>query len=88
VNGDNTNGNSFANTGKQLLILTNTVASAATCTVAFGYPVRGQTIPPISIPVAASATVFAGPYDPAIYGSTVVITPSAATLKPAVWQIP
>lgn len=88
VNGDNTNGNSFANSGKQIVVLTNTVASSATCTVAFGRTVHGQTIPPLSIAVAASATVICGPYDPATFGATVLITPSASTLKPAVIQAP
>lgn len=88
VNGDNTNGNSYANTGKQIVILTNTVASPATCAVAFGYTVLGQVIPALSVAVAASATVACGPYDPALFGATVTITPSASTLKPAVIQAP
>lgn len=88
VNGDSVNGNSFANTGKQIVILTNTVASPATCAVAFGYTIRGQTIPALSVAVAASATVICGPYDPSLYGTTVTITPSASTLKPAVIQAP
>lgn len=88
VNGDNTNGNSYANTGKQIVILTNTAGTSATCTVAFGYTVRGQTIPALSISVGANATVICGPYDPAVFGTTVTITPSASTLKPAVIQAP
>lgn len=87
VNGDNVNGNSFANTGQQLVLLTNTAGAGATCTVAFGYQVRGQTIPPISISVGANARVLAGPYNPSIYGSTVILTPSASTLKPEVFQL-
>lgn len=88
VNGDNTNGNTYANSGKQIVILTNTVASSATCAVAFGRTVHGQTIPALSIAVAASATVICGPYDPQTFGDIVKITPSASTLKPAVIQAP
>jgi hypothetical protein len=86
VTGDNVNGNSFVNTGTQRLLLENTVASGATCTVAFGYTVRNQTIPPISISVPASGRAWCGPFDPSLYGSIVTITPSASTLKPTVLQ--
>lgn len=86
VNGDNSNGNNWVNSGTQLLLLTNTAGSGATCTVAFGFQVRNQTIPPITITVGANARVLAGPYPPSIYGTTVTITPSAATLKPEVIQ--
>ena len=87
-NGDNVNGNTIVgNTGQQLLLLTNTAGSSATCTVAFGFSVRNQTIPPITINVGANARVLAGPFNPSIYGSTVLITPSASTLKPEVFQL-
>jgi hypothetical protein len=86
VNGDSSNGNNWVNSGTQLLLLTNTAGSSATCTVAFGFQVRSQTIPPITINVAANARVLAGPYPTSIYGNTVVITPSASTLKPEVLQ--
>jgi hypothetical protein len=84
VNGDNVNSNSFINSGTTRLLLENTVASGATCTVAFPYKVRGQTIPALSITVPASGRVWCGPYDPTLYGDVVTITPSASTLKPTV----
>lgn len=86
VNGDNVNGMSFQNSGTQLLLLTNTAGSGATCDVAFGFQVRSKTIPPITITVGANARVLAGPYPTNIYGTTVTITPSASTLKPEVLQ--
>lgn len=85
-NGDNSNGNSFGNSGKQLVLLQNTGGSSATAQVTFPYKVRNQTIPSLPISVPAGATALCGPYDPSIYGDTVVITPSAATLKPQVIQ--
>lgn len=84
--GDNTSGNSFVNSGATRLLLENTVASPATCTVAFPFKVRNQTIPALSIAVPASGRVWCGPYDPSLYGDTMTITVSAATLKPTVLQ--
>jgi hypothetical protein len=86
VNGDNTNGNSFANTGKQWVEATNSAGASATLTVAFPYLVHGQTIPAKSYTVAASGSLRVGPFDPALFGTTVVLTPSASTLKLAVFQ--
>lgn len=86
ASGDATNGNSFANSGQTRLLLENTVASGATCTVAFPNKVRGQTIPALSITVPASGRAWCGPYDPSLYGDVVTITPSATTLKPTVLQ--
>lgn len=84
--GDNTSGNSFVNSGTQRILLENTVASGATCTVAFPNKVRNQTIPALSITVPASGRCWCGPYDPSLFGETVTITPSAATLKPTILQ--
>lgn len=89
VNGDNTNGNSFANSGKQWIEWTNTVASAATWTIAFPFQVKGQQLPVKTYSVAGviGTVSKAGPFDPSVYGATVVVTPSASTLKPAVFQL-
>jgi hypothetical protein len=86
VNGDNTNGNSFANTGAQWVEWTNTAGVSGTWSVSFPNLVKGQTVPAKSFTVAAAAVHRAGPFDPAVYGSTVVMTPSASTMKPAVFQ--
>lgn len=86
VSGDNTNGNSFVNSGQTRVLLENTTASPATCTVAFPNKVRNQTIPALSIAVPASGRCWCGPYDPALFGDVVTITPSASTLKPTVFQ--
>lgn len=86
VSGDSVNGNSFVNSGQTRLLLENTVASPATCTVAFPNKVRNQTIPALSIAVPASGRAWCGPYDPSLFGDTVTITPSASTLKPTVLQ--
>lgn len=86
VNGDNVNGNSFANSGVQWVEWTNTAGGSGTWSIAFPNLVKGQTVPAKSFTVAAGAVHRAGPFDPSIYGSTVVMTPSASTMKPAVFQ--
>lgn len=86
VSGDNTNGNSFLNTGVQWVEWTNTAGASGTWSLAFPNLVKGQTVPSKSFTVIAGAVHRAGPFDPAVYGSTVVMTPSAATMKPAVFQ--
>lgn len=87
VAGDNTNGNSVVNSGKQWIEATNTAGASGTFTVAFGYTVKGQTIPAKSFTVAATSTLKAGPFDPSVYGSTLIITPSAATITLNVFQL-
>lgn len=87
VNGDNTNGNSFANSGVQWVEWTNTAGASGTWTITYPNLIDGtQQVPAKSFTVAAGATHKAGPFDPAIFGSTVVMTPSATTMKPAVFQ--
>ena len=86
VNGDSSNGNSFVNTGVQWVEWSNTAGSSGTWSIAFPNLVKGQTVPAKQFTVAAGATHRAGPFDPAVYGSTVVMTPSASTMKPAVFQ--
>ncbi len=88
VAGDNTSGNAVDNTsGKVWLEFTNGGGSAATVTVAFPYPVRGQTVPAKSYSLAAAAKLRVGTFDPSIYGSTLTFTPSAATVTVAAYQL-
>lgn len=81
-------GNTFTNTGKQWIEVTNTAASAATVTLTFPFQVKGQTIPVKSFALAGviGTKLRIGPLDPSIYGSTVTFTPSAVTVTVAVWQ--
>lgn len=85
--GDNTNGNSFTNNGATWLEVTNGGGSAGTVTVAFPQKVDGQTVPVKSYSLAAAAKARIGPFPPAVYGNTVVFTPSAATITVAAYQL-
>lgn len=85
--GDNTNGNSFPNNGLCWLEATNGGGSAGTVTVTYPNKVDGQTVPAKSYSLAASAKSRIGPFPVALFGSTVVVTPSAATITLAVYQL-
>jgi hypothetical protein len=85
--GDNTNGNSFPNNGATWLECTNGGGSAATVTVAYPAKVDGQTVPAKSYSLAASAKARIGPFPPAIYGNTVVVTASASSVTIAAYQL-
>jgi hypothetical protein len=85
--GDNTNGNSFPNNGATWLEVTNGGGSAATITVSYPNKVDGQTVPVKSFSLAAAAKSRIGPFPPAIYGNTVTVTPSAATVTVAAYQL-
>lgn len=87
VAGDNTNGNSFANSGQVWLECTNGGGSSATLTVAFPGKVHGQTVTPKSYSIAAAGKRRIGPFSPAAFGSVVTVTPSAATLTLAAYQL-
>lgn len=87
VAGDNTNGNSLSNNGLCWVEATNGGGSTATLAVAFANKVHGQTIPSKSYSIPAAGKLRAGPFDPAAYGSTVVLTPSAATVTLAAYQL-
>jgi hypothetical protein len=84
--GDNTNGNSFVNTGRQWIEASAGVGGG-TFSVAFGYQVKGKTIPAQSYTVPSSGTFRAGPFDPAFYGTTLIVTPSATTVTLNVFQL-
>jgi hypothetical protein len=85
--GDNTNGNSFPNNGATWIEATNGGGSAATLTVAYANKVDGQTVPAKSFPLAASAKTRIGPFPAALFGNTVVVTPSAASVTLVAYQL-
>jgi hypothetical protein len=87
VNGDNVNGNTWANSGTQWLHVTNTGGSSATLTIAYPNPVDGQTVPARSYSMLAAGELRVGPFDPALFGTSPVITPSASTVKISVFQL-
>ena len=85
--GDNANGNSVANNGAVWLEVTNGGGSAATVTVAYPNTVDGAAIPARSYSLAAATKRRIGPFPPAIYGDPLIVTPSAATVTIAAYQL-
>jgi hypothetical protein len=85
--GDNTNGNVFPNNGAIWLEVTNGGGSAGTITVAYASKVDGQTVPAKSYSLAASAKRRIGPFPVTLFGTNVVVTPSAATITIAAYQL-
>lgn len=85
--GDNTNGNSILNNGSTWLEVTNGGGSAATVTVAYGSKVDGQTVPAKSYSLAAAAKRRIGPFPVTLFGKTLIVTPSAATVTIAAYQL-
>lgn len=59
---DAVNGQQFAWTGADYLLIENTDAAAHTASIVYADTVDGLTVPPKDIPVAAGATVLAGPF--------------------------
>lgn len=84
---DNVNGNSVTNSPTLWLEMTNTGGSAATVTVAYPNTVDGQTVPPRSYSLAAAAKRRAGVFPVALFGQTLTITASAATVTLAAYQL-
>jgi hypothetical protein len=85
--GDNVNGNSVTNGSTVWLEMTNTGGSVATVTVAYAQQVDGQTVPPRSYSLAAAAKLRAGVFPVSLFGSTLTIQPSAATVTLAAYQL-
>jgi hypothetical protein len=85
--GDNTNGNSFPNNGATWLEVTNGGGGSGTLTVSYPNKVDGQTVPVKSYTIAAAGKARIGPFPPALYGNTVVVTPSATTITIAAYQL-
>lgn len=82
-------GNSFPNDGRTMLQIINSTAAATTVTVDITKTVGGA---PVTDPVVSLAntihTEWLGPFDPAIYGDTVVVTGSANTVLFNVYHMP
>jgi hypothetical protein len=82
-------GNSFPNDGRTMLEIINSTADATTVTVDITKTVGGA---PVTDPVISNSasiqTKWYGPLDPAIYGDTVVVTASAATVLFNVYHMP
>lgn len=87
VAGDNVNGNAAPNGGNSILVMNNTAGSSGTVTVAYSAQVDGQTVTPRTFTVPANTIQFVklGPTN--LFGTTVTVTPSASTIKLAVYAL-
>src|SRR5687767_13940826 len=82
-------GNSFVNDGRVVLQMKNSTAAATTVTLDLTKTVAGA---PAVDPVISLAntihTEWLGPFDPAVYGDTIVVTASANTVLFNVYHLP
>src|SRR5688500_18813520 len=82
-------GNSFVNDGRAMLQIINSTAAATTVTLDITKTVGAA---PVTDPgVSLAATIhneWLGPFDPAVYGHTIVVTASDNTVKFHVFHLP
>ena len=82
-------GNSFANDGKVMLQIINSTTSATTVTVDIPGTVAGAAVTDPVVSLANTIhTEWLGPFDPAIYGTTVTVTGSANTVLFNAYHMP
>lgn len=82
-------GNSFPNDGRVVLQVINSTASATTVTTDITKTLGGAgVVDPVTSLANTIHTEWLGPFDPAIYGDTVVVTGSAATVLFNVYHMP
>lgn len=80
VAGDNTNGNSFPNDGSTVLLVTNTAGGTVTIkSVSVADPLL--TPPNLVVTLTANQAQVIGPFNPSVWGSAVVVTPSVSTIS-------
>jgi hypothetical protein len=90
VAADLSNGNTFANDGKNVWLEVQNAHATNSATVTFTTPgtVRGAAIADIQHTVAALTTTRFGPFDRAFYGDPVLVTITVTgTVTLAAWQI-
>ena len=78
---DNVNGDSFPNGGNTLLVMNNTAGSSGTVVIASTVSPDGLTPPTRSFTIPANSIRVAKLGPPNVYGTTTVVTASAATIK-------
>lgn len=78
---DNVNGDSFPNGGSTILVMNNTAGSSGTVVVSSIVSTDGLTPPTRTFTIPANSIRLAKLGPPSIYGSTVTVTASAATIK-------
>lgn len=82
-------GNSFVNDGRVMLQIKNSTAAATTVTLDVTKTVGGA---PVTDPVISlAATIhneWLGPFDPAVYGDSIVVTASANTVLFNAYHLP
>lgn len=84
---DAANSNAVQNGATVWLEMTNGGGSAATVQVAYVHTVDGQTVPPRTYSLGAGAKLRAGAFSPQLFGQTLLVTASAATVTLAAYQL-
>lgn len=89
VNGDATNNHQVANDGRTVLLVRNANASATarTLTVVIQGAIDGFAPVPRTYSIAAGASRYVGPFDPAIYGQLMQVNVDNAELKLSAYNI-
>jgi hypothetical protein len=87
VAGDNVNGNGAPNGGTSMLVMNNTAGASGTVVVAYSTQVDGQAVTArtFTIPATTVQVVKLGPTN--LFGNIVSVTPSASTIKLAVYAL-
>lgn len=82
-------GNSFVNDGRVLLQIINSTAASTTVTLDITKTVGGAAVTDPVVTLAATIhNEWLGPFDPTVYGDTIVVTASANTVKFNAWHLP
>lgn len=82
-------GNTFVNDGRTVLQIINSTAAATTVDLTIPGTVAGAAIADPQVALANTIhTEWLGPFDPAIYGTTVTVTGSAATVLFNAYHLP
>src|SRR5687768_806111 len=82
-------GNTFPNDGRVMLQIINSTAASTTVTTDIARLLGGAgVVDPVTSLAATIHTEWLGPFDPAIYGDTVTVTGSAATVLFNAYHMP
>lgn len=76
-------GNTFPNSGREMLYFVNSATTAGTATVVSPTACNQGSTHNVTVTVAKSATTLAGVFDPARFGTTVKFNASATTITGA-----
>lgn len=76
---DATNGNSFTNTAREIIEITNGGGASITATFVTTATYQGYAIADKAITIANGASMVIGPFDTGLYGTTVTVNWSSGT---------